>query len=84
MDLDRAFQMVYKALREKAIKWNDFHKIGVDEDYYDWYYAEDELYVIKDRIFDRLTLIKAKSPKMAMDIFNEDVNAIWGIDDEEV
>jgi len=82
MSIDDAFKMIYMALVNKAIKWNDFRKVGVDEDYHDYYYAENEIYVIHDRIFDRLTIIRAKSPKKAWEIFEEDVKSVWGGQDE--
>lgn len=83
MSIDDAFQMIYKALINRVIKWNDFHEVGVDEYYHDYYYAENEVYVIRDRIFDRLTLIRAKSPKMAWEIFEEDVRSVYGGHDED-
>ena len=84
MSIDDAFQMIYKALVNRAIKWNDFRDVGVEEDYHDWYYAENQIYVIRDRIFDRLTLIRARSPKMAWKIFEKDVRSVlWGGHDED-
>ena len=78
MDIDRAFRMVYEALNKKAIRWNDFRPVGVDEDYHDWYYAEDRLYVIRDRIFQRLTLIEANSPADAWRKLEEEVECVFG------
>ena len=31
-NIDEAFQMVYKAIRNKAINWNDFRPVGVEDD----------------------------------------------------
>ena len=54
-----------------GIPWEDFHKVGVDEDYFDYYYAEAEQYVIRDRISTQLFFVKARSPKEAMEKLKE-------------
>ena len=77
MSIDRAFAMIFKAISSRAIKWNDFRKVGVEEDYFDYYYAEDELYVIHDRIFDTIEFVKAKSPKEALQSFKDVREAVF-------
>ena len=77
-NIDNAFHMIHNAILNKAIKWNDFQSVGVEEDYHDWYYAENQLYVIHDRILDKLWLIRAKSPAMAWESFQIEVAEIWG------
>ena len=83
LNVDTAFHMIHRQITNGGIKWNDFRKVGVEEDYHDYYYAEDELYVIRDRIFNRLTLVKARSPKEAMEKFNSEVEAVFGGNDDE-
>ena len=53
------------------IPWCDFNTVGRQEYYYDYYYAEDELYIIHDRISEALWFIEARSPKQALDILKE-------------
>ena len=86
MSIDGAFWMIFKAISQRVIRFNDFNSVGISEDYYDYYYAEDELYVIHDRIFDDLEFVRAKSPKEALQKFREvrdDIaRAMGGADDE--
>lgn len=53
------------------IPWRDFRDVGLQEYYYDYYYAEDELYLIQDRITQGVWFIEARSPKEALDILKE-------------
>lgn len=55
-------------VKGKSIKWNEFpteSRCGCG--YYDYYYAEDELYLVRDRIIGEIFLVKAKSPKEAIE-----------------
>lgn len=53
------------------IPWRDFKDVGLQEYYYDYYYAEDELYLIRDRISLAIWFIEARSPKEALDTLKE-------------
>lgn len=77
-NIDNAFQMIHNAILNKAIKWNDFRSVGIEEDYHDWYYAENRLYVIHDRILDKILLVQANSPADAWESFQMEIAAIWG------
>ena len=81
-NIDEAFAMVHRAIRDKAIKWNDFRPVGVEDDYHDWYYAENRLYVIHDRIMDNIVFYQGKSPKDAYESWQMDIEDIWGHDNE--
>lgn len=74
--VDLALHEVFVAIKDKQIKWQDFRNIGIEEYYFDYYYAEDELYVIRDRIFDSIEFIKAKSPKEAYKIWRDQIGAV--------
>lgn len=60
----------------KGIRWNDFESIGGYEPYYEWYYAENRLYVIRDRIAHSYRFIKAGSPLEAMQVIHDEADAI--------
>ena len=60
----------------KGIKWHDFSEVGGDEPYYEWYYAQDRLYVIRDRIMNNYRFIKAGSPLEAMQVIHDEAAAI--------
>lgn len=79
MSIDSGFHSLWNI--KDNIKWNDFRKVGVEEDFYDYYYAEDELYVIRDRIRGSMYLCKAKSPKEAWQSF-EDTDVV-GVGEHE-
>lgn len=70
-ELDKAFHIV--ALAIENIHWRDFLEVGLDEPYYDYYYAEDELYIIRDRVSLRLWFCKARSPKEAWQKYREEL-----------
>ena len=55
-------------VKGKSIKWNEFpteSRCGCG--YYDYYYAGDELYLVRDRIIGEIYFVKAKSPKEAIE-----------------
>ena len=51
----------------KNIRWLDFKTVGLDEPYNDYYYAEDELYIIRDRVTECIFFTEARSPKEAFE-----------------
>lgn len=78
-ELDKAFHSV--ALATENIHWRDFREVGLDEPYYDYYYAEDELYIIRDRVYLRLWFCKARSPKEAWQKYEDECRSLaiaWG------
>ena len=70
MNIDEAIHAVYEAFT-MGVMWHDFLEIGLVEDYYDWYYAEDGLYVIRDRVMEQYYFVKARSPGEALHKFQE-------------
>ncbi len=70
LSLDAAFHEVYEAI-DRNIYWQDYRPFGIDDDYHDFYYAEDELYIIRDRTTHDLYFVKAKSPYKAFEKFIE-------------
>ena len=65
---DEAIHELFRAVKEKDIKWNDFPSIGLGESYYCWYYAENRIYAILDVMTDEISLIEARSPIEAFGI----------------
>ena len=64
MRSDNSIHDVFKYFGE--CRWHDFRDVGIEEDYYDYYYAENCLYVIRDRILEKFFFVKAYSPKQAL------------------
>ena len=59
---------------DREIKWQPFPDEGdCGGGYYDYYYAEDELYIVRDRIVGSLYFTKARSPKKAYENYREAV-----------
>lgn len=54
-----------------SLRWRNFPKIGLNESYYGYYYAEDELYIIRDGMTNMLYFVEAKSPKEAFMKFHD-------------
>ena len=65
---DSAIHELFRATKEKDIKWNDFPSIGLSESYYLWYYAENRLYIIMDVMTNGIYFIEARSPIEAFGI----------------
>lgn len=84
--IDINIHEVYRYLSGREIRWHDFREVGVEEDYYDWYYAEDRLYIIRDRVMTTYYFVEAGSPVEAMKKYRdhaEDIaRAMGGVDDE--
>ncbi len=70
--IDEAFHCIFNNLRE--IRWRDFpvNNIMDDSDFYQYYYAEDRLYVIKNIVTDDMIFEYAKSPLDALRSFQDD------------
>lgn len=65
---DKSIHDLYHAFKTNDIKWNDFPSIGLSESYYLWYYAEKDLYIIRDCMTDMFYLVEARSPVKAFGI----------------
>lgn len=73
--IDEAIHATYKALHG-GIRWHDFREVGADEPYYDWYYAENRLYIIRDRLMEQYWFIQARSPLEALEKFKDRLNDV--------
>lgn len=60
---DKILQEASKII--KNLSWCDFSTVGIEDFYFDYYYAESELYLIKDRINDSIYFVSARSPAEA-------------------
>ena len=49
----------------KYVIWHSFPEMGMGELYYNYYYAENLLYIIRDGMTDQLYFVKAGSPREA-------------------
>lgn len=59
--IDEAFHIICNHFAE--IRWRDFPESTTDDScFYQYYYAEDELYVIKNNISNMIAFERAKSP----------------------
>ena len=63
--MDKYIHIFYENLEN--IQWLDFRVVGLENKFYEYYYAEGELYIIRDRVSKAIWFIKAKSPKEALD-----------------
>ena len=67
--LDKSLHEFYDLAND--IRWHSFSEVGVDEAYYDYYYAEDCLYIIRDVMMEQYWFVEASSPVKALQKFNE-------------
>lgn len=84
---DSQIHGVFAYFEGDEIRWHDFKEVGLDEPYYDWYYAEGRLYVIRDRIAEWYWFCYASSPKDAMEQFRElshDIATAGMVDEYEI
>jgi len=64
VEMDKNIHLFYENI--KNIPWLDFKVVGLENKFYDYYYAQEELYLIHDKISDAIWFIHAKSPKEAL------------------
>lgn len=83
MMIDRKIQEVHKFLTGRDIRWHNFDEVGRSESYYDYYYAEDRLYLIRDVISEQIYFVEASSPGEALDSLKEKFKAGLPVDEEE-
>ena len=83
MVIDRKIHEVHEFLSGRDIRWHNFDEVGRDEPYYDYYYAEDRLYLIRDVISQQIYFVEASSPGAAMDSLKELFKIGLPVDEEE-
>lgn len=82
--IDQAFHIIFEA--KDNIKWNSFRAEWFDEferehecfDYYSYFYAENELYALRDNIRGLIWLVKAKSPYEAFIKYSSTTTECFG------
>lgn len=84
MMIDRKIQEVYKFLTGRDIRWHNFDEVGRSESYYDYYYAEDRLYLIRDVISEQIYFVEASSPGEALDSLKEKFKTGFDCEEEEL
>ena len=67
MRIDKLIHDLY----DYKIPWRDFSDVGLDEPYYNYYYAEDRLYIIKDNMSSCMWFVEATSPAEALKIIKD-------------
>lgn len=55
----------------KNLNWKDFNIAGYTDPYFDYYYAESELYLIRNKASGSIYFVKAKSPAEAWQLLIE-------------
>lgn len=63
--MDKYIHIFYENIEN--IQWLDFRVVGLENKFYEYYYAEGELYIIRDRVSKAMWFIEARSPKEALD-----------------
>lgn len=81
--IDEQLHNIFDAIKNHEVYWRDFHEVGMDEPYYDYYYAEDELYIIRDRIGETYYFVKARSPEQAMGKYKEGFTILYDSVEED-
>ena len=69
MEIDRAYHTIKQNMDKGYSRWHDCRDVGIEEDYYDYYYAEEGLIVIRDRMTHQLWLSYARSPGKALEAY---------------
>ena len=76
MNIDRKIHEVVDFIQGRDIRWHDFNEVGSDEAYYDYYYAEDRLYLIRDRISEQIYFVESSCPVEALNSLKDIFEAI--------
>lgn len=77
--LDDAIHKAWKAFdsfKNGVILWRDFREVGIEEYYYDWYYAENRLYVIRDRMIETFRFVEADNPREALEQYKSRLDEV--------
>lgn len=64
--IDIYLHEIFRMFTHDEVHWRDFHDVGVDESYYDYYYAESGLYIIRDKALGSYSFEEALNPKEAL------------------
>lgn len=87
MSRDERIHDIFDALRKNEIPFHSFSDVGLEAPYFSYYYAEDELYLIRDEMVQNYWFIRADSPKAAYEVVNhilENASSAGAYVDEEV
>ena len=76
---DEYVHEVFKRFGNNGVRWHDFHEVGIDESYYDYYYAESMLYVIRDRLMNTYYFVEARSPGKALAKYKEHMDDVMKV-----
>lgn len=66
MKTDKRLHKIFEDL--KRVRWHDFEEVGYNAPYFQYYYAEDRLYIICDIMLGNYWFVEAGSPAEAMQI----------------
>lgn len=69
ISVDDAMHVVAGALNGDGIRWRECADYGAPDDTFEWYYAENGLYVIRHKKLKCCNFIKARSPADAFNKF---------------
>ena len=68
-------QMIHKVLEDfDQVRWRDCCDYGAPDDVYEWYYAENMLYVVRHKKLKTYYFVKAKSPASAYKLMMSKIN----------
>ncbi len=83
--VDNAIHTLFELKND--MRFHPFSDVGIDEPWYDYYYAEDRLYIVRDVMMDQYWFVEASSPGDALYKFKETLqemmNAGKMVDEEE-
>lgn len=75
MDYDDMIHCIVHGF-SRGIIWHDFSDVGLNEPFYEWHYAQDRLYVIRDKKLHNYRFIKAGNPAEAMKVIQSEYEEV--------
>lgn len=67
----------------RGLRWWSMKNFGADNDDYEWYYAENRLYVIRDKAYRTYYFVEASCPKEAYKKMLEQFNSVVNMEEVE-
>lgn len=81
MTTDKAIKWLHNALKREMPLWRGFRESEEISQFYEWYYAEERIYLIRDKMTKQIFFTEAGNPWEAFMIFREVVSN-GGMDNE--
>ncbi len=68
-NIDKQFHEIYEYF--DRIRWESFPSFGIEDYYHGWYYAGEQLFIIRDAMMDSFIFVRAENIKEAYEKYTD-------------